>query len=417
MCDWSKDGGCVFDDVQQRRDLITLLLPRISDAGTAYKLALERLRVQELLRKEDELPFFVTLILDLATAHIGSMFARKLMSLRNGTSEAVGNAVAHAEIHGLPQAGGALKKQRALSLVTKERVEGGVKGAMDVAKRGYKTSLSSAGADDRQTMLLDAINVISKQAGIGFDKLRANAAAFLTDAELIVLYDAFAPEHHDIATYQAVLSEKVERFRNTVGVIGRRNAGRDVKIGDDGGVKHNVLRDTAVVWVRQPAGELVLHTLYQDGKPPEGAVVHEGDPGYQAKSFLTFGARDPVAGEQIGPKVEPEFVDLAVRRHLAVWGWMPLTAYAPGSQQWFDDGVHRGRTQEQARSQPKKAATQQLPPTPVKQQQAPKTAQQDTPQGAQDPSLAATPDSAATPAAAQTPQPLDAVAPITSDPP
>lgn len=74
-------AGCFMSPGQRQRFEI-LLLDEIQTAQTNYKLALIELKVDELVEKDDDLNWMASIILDLATTHLSTIFSGALKGLK-----------------------------------------------------------------------------------------------------------------------------------------------------------------------------------------------------------------------------------------------------------------------------------------------------------------------------------------------
>jgi len=305
--------GCFLDDSVRLRYLIDFK-KNVGTAATNYKIALGDLRIDELMKKEDDLNWVLSFALEIAGGHLVEMAVKGLSILRASAASRLSGAA----LKSGDTSGWSAKTAQALASVSKKQFEtlaklpiNGVKGQVSSQMRRRQNGAASSQKD----VVVKYIEQLRNHCDTAFNAFEALASATATDVELVVLFEAMKPENHQIEVYKELLGAKVERFRTSgIPAIGRK-AGRDRTTGAAA-----VYRDTRVVWVRDFLGNRRLYFQSQEGNA-DHAVRRPGDPGFeQVFPHQTFGPHDPREAPQLGEPVPDEFKDVAIERSQQQWG-------------------------------------------------------------------------------------------------
>lgn len=317
-CDDSNADGC-FLRSDRRDHLITDIKIRLVTAATNYKLALEQMRVHELLKKEDDIPWVVGLALDVATGFITSKVTKALGKIKTAGLNAEADAAWHGDV--LERS----RTDRALQALSDKSIEKWTKSAFDAAGKQVKGTIKKAqgaGAKDDKTEALSFIEQLTNAADKSFDKFGSTAATTANDGELSVLYEGLDPENHTVGAYKAALDDKLKRYmKSGVTDIGR-------KIGKDRETKLvDVKQDTRVVWIRDESFGTRLWFQEQEGNH-DPTTIEPGDPGsdmlpIQQPDKLGFGTKSPRNDAKLIKVVPDEFIEAAIARSEAIWGPTP----------------------------------------------------------------------------------------------
>ncbi len=321
-CDGSYADGCFLTDGQRSR-LIIRIMDRMVTAATNYKLALTQLRVDELLKKEGDLPWVISLALDVATGFIMSQVTKALTKIRATGLAKIEAAETDAALHG--EASERSKTDKIIAGLSDKRIEKWTKTAFDAAGKKVKGVANKAkGAADasEKTEAIAFIDQLTDACDVGYEKFATNAAATADDAELRLLFEGLDPELHSVGLYKGVLGEKLKRFEASgVTKLGRK-VGKDRETG-----YADVKQDTRVVWVQTDFGTTMLWYQEQDGDY-DPAVVEPGDPGSDVlpepqPGHLKFGTRSPRNDADLIKAVPVEFREAAIARSEQIWGPTP----------------------------------------------------------------------------------------------
>lgn len=325
-CDTRTGPGCFLDEAQRGR-LTEAFHGRVSGVERVYKDALMKCRIDELVAKDDDLPWVATVVLEVIGGHV--------------LSAAVGAAT-----RGLAAARATMQQAEALGVSLAERVPDTVKRAMaslsglseseikahvglvvTKAKRMAEGQLKSArDADAKAQRKGDAtyLRQLYDQASVAFQTMREGLPAVAVDTELFAFFESFDIGNHTIEMYETEIAAKVARYRKSgVEDIGVTPAGITAH-----GEQHRPAVEKRVVWMR-----------------------------YQSKSTPVLGYVSSTAGGKSEPDpVPPEFAEAALARHRATWGAEPESVKVDDSG-YFWDPKRAGKAQE---NNPVRKATQQV---------------------------------------------------------
>ncbi len=313
-----------FLDPDKRSRYMTVIREAVTDMKQSYKIALTQLRVEELIKEDDDLDWVASLALDIASAHILGLALKGLMKAKKTGVEKLAGAMVGAHRSG----GEASSIQRqafdALTSVSQSDVESWTKPAFDMGKSNARKATTHTDTDDdasTKNMTLSFIDELTTSAEIGFDTFRNRASAG-DDIALTVMFESLVGAATDVATFKDMLAAKLQRFRSSgVLQIGRKDA-RDTSVSPS----PSVIRDTRVVW--RVDADRVKRLFYQsqDGAD-DPMVVRMGDPETAwvpgAKRQKKFGPSDPLEAPSIGREVPHEFTQTALDVSMQRWGDVP----------------------------------------------------------------------------------------------
>lgn len=316
--------GCFLNDKQRDR-LIQKFELFVLRAQMNYKLALAELRVDELMKKDDDLHWVVSLALDVAGAHILGVAAKALKNAHASGLSGLRNTALRAVIGSgdYNDKSWSSRGEALLSSITDKNIDGFTKTGFDIGKKKMSKGVQSAlNADDtsEKATSLSFIEQLQNSCDIGFLAFADHATGYANDAELIVLWEGMHPTNHSQGAYKAELSEKLARFKKSgVTDIGRKQTyDRETKYA-------SVHRDMRVIWIKNtPQTGKTLYYQSQEGDY-DPSVSRPGDPGTdwmpdQPTGPRTFGPRSPRESAQLGRRVPEEFVDAALARSEQLWG-------------------------------------------------------------------------------------------------
>jgi len=323
-------GDSCFLSSDQREELFDEFNLRLTRAEMHYTIAIERLRLDSLLAKDEDVDWVATLILDAAGSFLVARIASSLSGIRGAAESQLEAMAATARLSGLSQ-GWAKTAKRLAGVVSAKNVEAGIKSAIGSVKKAAATGLKTPGgasaAGGARKIL---IQQLSTQSGAAFQAVSMTIRATVTDAEMLAIVRSLDAASHTIEAYEAMLNEKLARFASSgVPEIGRRDAIRMHPLGegeDAPRLPQETLRDTAVVWVEYAAGRPreLFYEVHDGVRVDE--VLHPGGSHYPRDRPPAFGPAKPVTtSSEIGAAVPLEFIDVAIARHTQVWGKQPRT--------------------------------------------------------------------------------------------
>jgi hypothetical protein len=341
------DASC-FLETSQRERLVSAFQQRTLVAQMNYIAALGQIRVDELLKQDDDLSWVVSLIFNAVFIGAGTALTAALVAFRN--TKMIENALSEAEIkavgaasnvrkslHGeLNNIGGAVEdhsiatgvakgfhglSDASVGLIVKQAVDTG-KTQVTTAAKGYQ----NANATSDKAHKLDYITFLQAQSATVFESVRENTPAHLKDDELLALFQAYAGVNHSIPKYIELLTDQIEIYKKSFvtrmgysspkGMIDR-HAGEGM--GDR--PEKKVVR---CVWVIEtnkpgkkvdtvPAPKLMYQTFMIHVEKGEDHYVPFGDMNYH--------------------EVEHALTDVAIARHTQVWGTPPEALVIDASAQ------------------------------------------------------------------------------------
>lgn len=292
-CDSDPRGpDCKFDEKSRAR-LTGLFQQRVQKANANYNAALGMIEVEQLVRRGDDLPWVFGMLLDVAGAHLIATFASAVKRFRGIGLARLEEVALDAGVSGAFV--GTSTTESMLRALTPQKIDGGVKLTLNAAKT---TAASSLRTQPQQGSYLDSLR---NQADVGFQALREETPRLANDVELLALFDAMSVEHHFMSDYKTALLQKLARFaKSGVYQIGEDTGPHETSGGEKYG-HGNFHRK--LVWI-----------VYRSGRPRQLA--------YQ---------RDDIAWVNDTPKlhghVPKEFEQVAMDRHVLIWGVPPLDHY------------------------------------------------------------------------------------------
>lgn len=318
--------GCFLKPGQRGR-IISEYQQRVLAAQMRYMDALGELRTDELLKKTKEKEDWVfDLLVDVIGAVTISSVSSALKYIANSGKETlssvvenVDSAVGEIESEPLPEKG----------------IEIGVNSSISAGK----AALPKPSPDDNgKAASLDFIEIMKDSSAVTYQNLRENLLAGISDAMLLVVWQAFDARFHSTSEYKRQVSDKLKRFKDT----GAERLGvkdPDIYNSEDAdytiiGHEHQI--ETRAFWVQLPHGKrLALYRRAGDPAPqvgdyvyPEFQDVRKGlKPGewtfgnvWTKEAVETYKKNDlidhPFHFYKIVPK---EFQEAVVKMHEATW--------------------------------------------------------------------------------------------------
>ena len=341
---------------EQRQRLTNAYQQRVLAAEGHYQTAASDIRVDKLLEKDDDLPWFASMMIDLAFGFVVGQIAKAVISLRDIKSAHVKKLFEDVII---PQADDPKLKLRerayqAFGKLSDDHIKTALGTAAGIGKTQAMGKLQAAysGGSDRKEAVA-YLDQLSDAASLAYQKMREVPPAMASDAELLLLFDALDAQHHLKSQYKLALQEKLARFEaSKVTKIGRRWEQRNTYWEGQRihGGEPRVIRDVWVEWHTFESGHPpMLVFQHQDGRD-NPSVVHADEPGQVTNSEIVSGHKvrqlrspytDPQGGISNDPKsiyiVPEEFRETAILRHKAMWGTAPATVHIDesASPQYF----------------------------------------------------------------------------------
>jgi hypothetical protein len=328
VCEGKDDSvpGCFLTD-RKRDKVINKLFLFVQTALTNYKLALVELKIDELLKKEEDLSWVLSLALDLAGAHFAIVLARALQNVQKAGAKRIEELILHAGAAGnFNEKSWLARADRMVASVTPGRIETLAKFGMGAAGLGVKSTAKeglNVATQTTKAATISYIDQLKDACDPAFMAFLNHVSVHTADAELVVVLEGMKPEYHSTSAYKESLGEKIARFRQS-GVldIGRKEANAD----NYGG---KLMRDTRVVYVQDINRKKTPWYQRQEGKTSSGSgYIRPGDPLYDQidgknpkhqAAWSKFGPRGAGAATLDRP-VPEEFRDVAIAASEARWG-------------------------------------------------------------------------------------------------
>lgn len=352
-CD-GKSGqvGCGLSALQRERLLMDIQL-RITDAKAVFLDAATNVRVDKLLEKDSDVPWFLAMMLDIATAFAATKVIEALKALKGGL--VTSSVVEEVWGQGPEVISEALKASERKTI--KERIHGIDDAAIvqatqtGMAKgKALVTAVLQKAANapaEEKTAALDYIAELKSKASIAFDAARRSMPAGLNDEQLCALDESWQPGYHSPEGYLQAITAQVNLFKASgISKIGRSLTER-VPTDEDGqpisgGPFANtaVRRDVRVAWYSYVSGypkQLVFQ--HQDAER-DVTGYRMDDPGMSEAPGTEKGARHykfgppggeidekPMSGVDNLPGtpfyIDPSLWEVALEKHRATWGVEP----------------------------------------------------------------------------------------------
>lgn len=317
ICEGKNDGQC-FLSSDQRKTLSGLFAARVSEVSGCFRAALSTLAMEKRFQKEELLPWYASLALDVVSMKLTSVIASALQGARSKGLASMEKLMTEASMR-QDFDHWSYAANESLFNVSSQQLTANVKMVVDTAKvaaKGIAPEPSSA-----KTESISYLAKLQRVAANGFQSVREQTPVVASDAEMLVLFDAFDITNHPQDRYEALLREKLQRYMSSgVTNIGRtqathyrKNDGYKILPGTE------AVRDTRVVWHTYVSGfPKQLFLEHVDG--PLGGGSRNIDLLLDAeKSPRRFGPYDPFKPET-GVMVPEEFVEDALERHQQMWG-------------------------------------------------------------------------------------------------
>lgn len=316
LCDAQPDGDGCFWPPRVRDHYMPLVVQRIAAVGTTFLSACDVVKLERLMTPATQPSFVAGLLFDVVLGAWTGGIIENFVKIR---AAAVQSATAmELELSGL-------MKMEASTLNAKL--------ATGVSKvKGVVVQSAGTGAP---AVAQSFIAALRNSAAIGFQTLREGIPASSTDVELASFFEAFDIALHPLDLYTRLINAKVDNYlKSGVTDIGRKadSSKKTVSTKEDTDPYASV--DTRVAWAR-----------FASGYPPQLVYEHASSRDLGGKDQPQFGGADTqsasatkpgLAGDTGARLVPHEFADIALQRHIAMWGGLPGFVDVDDSQWYWD---------------------------------------------------------------------------------
>ncbi len=311
VCDnGSGAAGCWLDDIARGR-LVTEYQGRVTRAMASYQAAITRETIDTLMEHDDDLFWVATLVLGVATEQIGLAIGAALKTLRGRATGAISDIDTVAKMGSRKFA--LLDR---IDSVSDDTIKTLGKLPADALKDKLKGTLkdrqNTQDKNDRDAATRYLDRLLEASAAI-YERYAEEPPNRATDAELLVLFRSWNAEDHNPGVYRMLVRSAVDRYKaSNAKRIGLQHANPMATIQKDTHVK--------VGWVKMgPNAKAQLMYLEQDFEAGDPAIARD-----DAERMEKPGA---TMDETPKPTnlVEDEFTNVAIERHMQLWGSAPKT--------------------------------------------------------------------------------------------
>ncbi len=244
--------GCFMSDGQRTRyDL--LITKRIESAQRNLQLALVDIKIDKLMEKDDDIPWVLGLVLDIASGYIAGTVAKELIKLKSVP-------VTDAAAFGFEETPDVSALGKAMGRVSDSSITSLTKKGFDLAGKQTKKALKeerNEAAKTEKAASLSYIEQLKIQYDVAFDKFTTNILANADDAQRVVIYNGLDPTLHGEPIYKAALEAKIARYNKAgIGDIGRK-----FDMSQRPGMSHfapEVYKNKRCAWLVNPDGSKKL---------------------------------------------------------------------------------------------------------------------------------------------------------------
>jgi len=209
---------CFLVDKQRQR-LEQWIMFRVGKAGENYKGALADLKVAELVKKPDDLGWVTSMVLDLIGGHLMVTVGAMLKGLRAAGISKLNDIGFYNAMTGVEDSVWQLRAMSALHAVTPGAIDAASRSAfLGVATPQAKSlgkKLQNHDAEQHTTVQTSFLDGLRDNCDAGFERLLTGLIAGASDADLVLAYESFDPDHHSTGVYVKELKAKLKRFMDS----------------------------------------------------------------------------------------------------------------------------------------------------------------------------------------------------------
>ena len=351
-------GQAGFLTQAQRGELNQQARFRLTTVARNYSNALTILEVEQMIKKPDELGFFLTLLLGVAESLLTAYGGLAIKALRQpGVARVEIQALDHAAAKVaetstsaiVPASAGAVEQagkeaEKSMLNLTEVQLNSLLKTSLSKGKTKASSGLNPATSDQssdaaEKSQSMSYIDQLKQEADVAFDHLDQDVGE-VSDGVALAYLQAFEPTKHSEAIYKEKLRQKVERYiASPVSKIGRS---MDWEANDIGPATH-VEKEVRIVRVLVPGYgvRLAAQDSVFDGFLHDHSGTAERSGAYDASSGALSLSQDatwkvggkeqqrhetPLRPDKILNYIEPEFEALAIQKQEKTWQ-KPIETY------------------------------------------------------------------------------------------
>ncbi len=165
----SQSGACMFSS-EERSELKRMFQLRALAAELNFKLAVDNVKVKELMRKEEDVPWVVLMLIDVMSAHLSTALSNSFSAMRTAKLAELEAAASELAAKGAALSLSSRGIEPVLRAVSPEAGRSAIKGLTDSTKRSVGAA-AKAPAEGKE-LNLDFLTQLQDEAGIAFENVR-----------------------------------------------------------------------------------------------------------------------------------------------------------------------------------------------------------------------------------------------------
>ena len=350
-CTTMKGAEC-FLAPMQRIELNSQTRARIANASKNYGDALSDLRVDEVIKKVDELPWYLTLLLGACGTALESVAGIAVRALKTSGATAhaikeVGNESVNGEVKSAVEEtsreaamkavneGGKEAEKKMMSL-SEQEVTTFIKTSVSLGKEKAAAGIVAATSGESteanaKRQALSYTDLLGSRSDRIFDHL-SNDVGSASDAVALAIWRSMDPSLHERPIYRDKLANALARYADSpVSRMGRelefegsKHVEKEVRIAKiivpGAGVKYAYMDRVFDGWYRDlkltKPGAVERSGAYDSAR---NALSLEEEGGWSSRGEQQTRREEPLAPDKMLRFVEPEFQELAIQKQKDVW--------------------------------------------------------------------------------------------------
>ena len=261
---------------EDREEHLLNLKFRIGAAGARCNDAMQAVKIHTLLKKPEDMHWAFSLLLDVASTAVTTWAIKALTKFKAGKLKDYASKSHDAVQGGRYDVADKADSRAALySSVSDESIKNRISLLGGLAKSQAKPMMAAALADTNdKAETLSYIGQLQQAMDLAFQQLGEQGTKNLTDAELLVLFEALDVKHHSSEFYERAITEKIDRFKKS-GVDRLGKASEPIEDGAKRDWVGNLSIERRVVWVTHEDGKTKSLWFYEKAESHSNARSHE----------------------------------------------------------------------------------------------------------------------------------------------
>lgn len=343
-CSNERGEGC-FLNLAQRIELNSQLRGQLALVAINYAMGVEQCRVDELIKKIDELPWYASLLLGAAISVLEAAVPMVLIAFKTASKVATSLAQVGAK-SALSDA------EKEFKTLTAAQVSSAIKSATALGKTNAVKSFTAASSDQTEQanakqQALKYTNILNKNAMIMWSQTNIDIGS-IDDAAALALLKVLNPDVLTVEMFRAQCAAALARYAaSNVSKIGReadheegKKVEKEIRVarlipawGPMFYVYQDRVFDGWYTDINQRSANTNRSGVYDD---PQNAFSLNQEADWTIHGKEKRGHETPIRPDKILNRVEPEFVELAIAKQKAVW----LTNIETFHETWINGQHH-----------------------------------------------------------------------------